>query len=409
LREPFPPASLPVAIEEMVMRIVILGGAGEMGRVAVETAARLGFVTQIVVADRNLEGASAQAARFPGLAVSAAVDLRDRAGLLGVITGADVVLNAAGPFFELGAPTLEAAIEAGAHYLDICDDWEPTLDMLELGERARARGVTAVIGMGASPGLTNLLAMKAARALDAADELLTGWSIDDATGEETAKMKGRQEPSAAVVHWMQQLSGRIRVQESGLQALVKPLQGRQIAFPEYGTLKVWTVGHPEAVTLPRALPELKACVNVMTGSDEKTFTGLKLLQGLVDAKILSLREAARELETSGDGPSTRRPRKALPGLFGWASGRRDGRATITAAWLRALPVGGMGGATSVPLALALNLFAGVRPAPPHGVLTPEEAIDPDWFFDLVAPYCGGGFTSGAELVGFGELLTEGAR
>ena len=56
-----------------------------------------------------------------------------------------------------------AAIEAGAHYLDICDDWEPTLDMLELGERARARGVTAVIGMGASPGLTNLLAMKAGK------------------------------------------------------------------------------------------------------------------------------------------------------------------------------------------------------------------------------------------------------
>lgn len=392
------------------MRIVILGGAGEMGRVAVETAAGLGFVSEIVVADRNLEGAVAQAARFPGRAVGVAVDLRDRDSLMGAIAKADVVLNTAGPFFELGAPTLEAAIEAGVHYLDICDDWEPTLEMLELSDRARAQGVTAIIGMGASPGITNLLAMKAARALDAADELLTGWSIDDASGEETAKMKARQEPSAAVVHWMQQLSGRVRIQENGEQAMVKPLQRREIDFPGHGKIKVWTVGHPEAVTLPRTVTGLTSCANVMTGSDENTFTGLKVLQGMVDTKILSLREAARELEKSGDGKGARkRGTKPLPGLFGWARGRRGGRPAIAAAWLQGMPDGGMGGATSVPLTLALNLFAGDRPPPPLGVLTPEEVIDPDWFFDLLAPYCVGGFARGRDLVGYGEILAEGAQ
>lgn len=392
------------------MRVVILGGAGEMGRVAVETAAKMSFGGEIVVADRNLEGAAALAARFDGRATSAAVDLRDRQSLLSVIAGADVVINAAGPFFELGVPTLEAVIEAGANYLDICDDWEPTLDMLELGERARARGVTAVIGMGASPGLTNLLAMKAAAALDTTDELLTGWCIDDVGGEEAGNKARRQEPTAAAVHWMQQLSGRIQLQSGGGAMMVKPLQSRKIAFPKFGPIKVWTVGHPEAVTLPRKIAGLSFCANVMTGSDEKTFTSLKVLQGLVDTKILSLREAARELEPSeGGGAKRKRAFKALPGLFGWASGTRQGRPAISAAWMEQMPPGGMGGATGVPLALALHLFADERRRPPAGVLTPEEAIDPTWFFDLLAPHCAGDFRSGAELIGCGEIISEAAN
>ena len=56
---------------------------------------------------------------------------------------------------------LRAAIRAGCHYVDVCDDWEPTLEMLALDTEARAAGVTAVIGLGASPGITNLLAVQA--------------------------------------------------------------------------------------------------------------------------------------------------------------------------------------------------------------------------------------------------------
>lgn len=391
------------------MRVIVFGGAGEMGRVAVKTAAELGFVKEVVVADRNLPGAQEVAVQSPK-ARSASVDLRDRDGLAGILAGMDVVINASGPFFELGVPILEAAVDAGAHYLDICDDWEPTLDMLALDDRARARGVTAVLGIGASPGLTNLLAMKAAKALDTTNELLTGWCIDDVSGEETAKMALRTEPSAATIHWMQQLSGRIRVQKDGESKLVKPLQRREIAFPGWGRISAWTVGHPEAVTLPRTVPGLRSCVNVMTGSNEKTFLGLKLLQGLVDTRVLSLREAARELERS-DTPADRarrKPLKNLPGLFGWAEGLKDGRPTASAAWLRGLPAGGMGGSTGVPLGLALHLFAG-EAHPRAGVLTPEEAIDPDWFFDLLAPWCVGGFATGADLVEHGHIAAEGVR
>ncbi|MBW2087346.1 MAG: saccharopine dehydrogenase, partial [Deltaproteobacteria bacterium] len=56
--------------------------------------------------------------------------------------------------------------EARCHYIDINDDWEPTLDMLKLDEEARQAGITAIIGMGASPGVSNLLAVKAMSLFD---------------------------------------------------------------------------------------------------------------------------------------------------------------------------------------------------------------------------------------------------
>ena len=42
---------------------------------------------------------------------------------------------------------------------------------------ARAAGITAVIGMGASPGITNLLACQAVRELDGVDELIAGFDL----------------------------------------------------------------------------------------------------------------------------------------------------------------------------------------------------------------------------------------
>ena len=43
-----------------------------------------------------------------------------------------VVMNTVGPFFRFGVPILTAAIDAGTDYIDVCDDWEPTLEMLAL-------------------------------------------------------------------------------------------------------------------------------------------------------------------------------------------------------------------------------------------------------------------------------------
>ena len=113
-------------------------------------------------------------------------------------------------------------------------------------------------------------------------------------------------------------------------------------------------------------------------------------------------EAAAELLVAGDPPRRRwwwrgGGAPALPPLFAYAAGIKEGRPAHVGAFVQGMPGPGMAGATGVPLAIGLELLArGELQA--RGVLTPEQAIDPDAFFDALAPHCTPPFASGGELV-----------
>ena len=389
------------------MRILVLGGAGGMGRVAAREAATFSFVDQVTVADIDAARAGQVAEELGPKAKSLRLDVTDAAAMRDALAHHDLVLNASGPFYEIGTKVLAQVIDAGVHYADICDAWEPTLEMLELGERAKARAVVAIIGIGASPGATNLLAMMAASRLDRVDEILTGWSIaGDRDETERAARKGRKGPAAAMVHLVQQLTGQIRQLEMGALRDVKPLQAREIRFAGHGSLTARTIGHPEAVTLPRLFEGLSSCANVMIGP-ESTFEELDQLAAAVDKGLLTIEAAAALMEAdSGDKKSRDKGASVpLPGIFGWASGTRDGRPVAVSAHLRSLPAGGMAGVTSVPLSLVIPFFRdgfGDR----AGVFTPEEILDPQAFMDLLAPHCRGEFADGKALVALGEVMLD---
>lgn len=384
------------------MRVVVLGGAGGMGSVASREAAAYSFVEKVTIADANAFAARRLAQMIGTKADAVQCDVNDPAALQALLGDHDVVLNTVGPFYRFGVPVLKAAIAAGRLYADICDDWEPTLEMLELDGEARSQGATALLGMGASPGITNLLAKMIGSKFERVDELFTGWSIegsdeDQQVEQEAATTRG-SEPAAAYVHWAQQLTGKIRQFEGGQMRDVKPLQKRVIKYPGYGDLPIWTVGHPEAVTLPRIFPELKTCANVMVG-ENSDFKGLKMITGLVNLGALSIEKAASYL--AADSRSVRKARtkgkSVRPKLFAWAKGTRDGRAAVASAHMRKLPAGGMGGATSVPLALTLPFFRDGHANRP-GVHTPEQILDPTAFLDRLAPRCLGGSADMGALV-----------
>ncbi|NWH09366.1 MAG: saccharopine dehydrogenase NADP-binding domain-containing protein [Alphaproteobacteria bacterium] len=376
------------------MKVLVLGGAGGMGQVASREAVQYPFVDLVTVADLDGRHARSVAHALGPKAVSLRLDVNDRSAMKTAIASHDVVLNTVGPFYVLGVPVLEQVIEVGRHYADICDDWEPTLTMLALSRRAQENGVTAIIGLGASPGVTNLLALKAAGALDEVDTLVTCWSIEGS--DEDLEALESQRPhatgaSAAVVHWVQQLTGSIRVLVDGKFEDVKPLASASIHYPGLGPLAVWSVGHPEAVTLPRSVPHLRQCYNAMIGPAE-AFEGLRLIASLVDAGAITVRQAADEIVKEmrrKRGLPKRDPRHAAgPSLFAWASGLRNGKKAVAAAGGRRMPPGGMAGATSIPLALSLPLFQqgfGRR----FGVFSPEEIIDPDAFINTLALQCAG--------------------
>ncbi|MEZ5350729.1 MAG: saccharopine dehydrogenase NADP-binding domain-containing protein [Microthrixaceae bacterium] len=123
--------------------IVVLGGAGGVGRVAVEALTHIDDVTHVVVADLSHRAAAEVVADLGSDKLQpAAVDVSDPASLTAVLEGAGVVLNCVGPFYRFGPPTLQAALRAGVGYVDICDDLDATQALLDMDVAAREAGVT---------------------------------------------------------------------------------------------------------------------------------------------------------------------------------------------------------------------------------------------------------------------------
>ncbi|MGW0957538.1 saccharopine dehydrogenase family protein [Streptomyces gelaticus] len=381
------------------MKILALGGPGAMGAVAVRVAAGLPGVTEIVVADRHLEAARALVRRLAEQGMGAVpmralrVDVTDSLALHAALEGADVVLNTVGPYYRFGLTVLRAAIATGTHYLDICDDWEPTLQMLGLNEEARAAGVRAVVGMGASPGVSNLLAARAVRQLDHVQDLYTAWPVDvsgsGGDDEQLSDPDGR--PSAAAVHWMEQISGKVAMVSDGRLVHRRPLRPVTLSVSAGRTGTAYTVGHPEPVTLHRSFGPAGEAANLMVVTPG-TVAYLDVLRRDIDAGKLTNETAAADLAKPSvsralratAGAVTRKGPGSLPPFFATATGTRDGRQVTVLARLADTPgaaalLNDMAEATGLPLALGLaQLLDGTGGQ--LGVHPPETAIDAERFF-----------------------------
>ncbi len=147
------------------MRIVVVGGAGLMGRIALRDLVEGSHVEEIVIADLNPQAGEQLSAEIgsPKLRV-VAVDATDEAALATVLRDADACLNASVYYFNL--PIMRACLAARTHYLDLGGLFHTTRKQLELDREFATAGITAVIGMGSAPGVTNLQARIACDRLD---------------------------------------------------------------------------------------------------------------------------------------------------------------------------------------------------------------------------------------------------
>ena len=386
------------------MNVLALGGCGEMGRHAVRTLAKTRLFGQITIADINEDHAKAAAARIGGGTRWKKTDITNSQQLDEALAEADLVINTVGPYYKFGQRVLGAAIKNKCHYLDICDDWEPTLEMLSFDSQAKAAGISAVIGMGATPGIANLLATRTFTELERIEGLYIGWNIESAVSEppanghrlERLKAPGYQ-PNSAVVHGVHQLTGKICVRRHGQFINEKPFKKIRIDYPGLGKGRAWTIGHPEPLTFPRYFPGIKNCFNLFVGP-QKTVNQIRWLARLVNMRLLSTRRAAimvekdeikhRRWEKDSLDWHYKTPRgeRALPNLFAVACGTHAGRPARVASTLLSVPPGKMGGVTGIPLAIGGVLMAKGK-ITRKGVFAPEGGIDPRDFFNELAPLC----------------------
>jgi saccharopine dehydrogenase-like NADP-dependent oxidoreductase len=162
------------------MKVVVLG-AGLQG---IATALDLAWnenMKEILLADLNLERAEYVAAlcnRKYGHKVKAvSCDVSDFAALVELIRGYDLVINEVNYYFN--CHVMDACLEAGVNYVDIGGLYVETIKQMKYKDRFEKAGLLAIIGIGGTPGVTNVCARWAADRLDTVEEINISCGCDD--------------------------------------------------------------------------------------------------------------------------------------------------------------------------------------------------------------------------------------
>jgi lysine 6-dehydrogenase len=145
-------------------RVLVLGGCGAMGSEATrDLAATATDFTEIAIADIDQGKAQALANELGKKCTAHKVDMNDEKGLVDLMSGYDVVANCT--TYHFGMNATRAAIAAKKSYLDLGGLYN-TPKQLALDTEAKDAGCTILLGCGATPGVTNLMARYGAARMD---------------------------------------------------------------------------------------------------------------------------------------------------------------------------------------------------------------------------------------------------
>lgn len=361
-------------------RVVVLGGAGAMGRITVGDFARTAPHLEVVVADRD-----PRPARDLG-ATTMETDVTDPARLGRALRGAFAVIASLPYRFNLNA--MRGALEAGAHYVDLGGLFHVTCDQLQLRDDFESRGLMAILGVGSAPGILNILAVRAARDLDRVREIHCMVGAIDHT-----RTRGGPplEFGYAADTLLDEFAKESAVFRGGRTRMVPALDPREritVRFPApVGTQVLHTTIHSEVATLPVSFADRGVREVTFRQSFEPAF--IDKLTFLVELGLLD----ARPL----DGPGSPSPREVLLQLLRrfppaeqvgagqryeilrtLVRGTRRGRAVTVVADCHAGPRAGWGTGpdidTGAPPSIAVQLMhSGEMPVRP-GVWAPERVI-----------------------------------
>jgi len=236
------------------MRIIVFGGAGDVGSRTVEDLVSASGVDHVTIADRNLAAADKLAAALRGRGARVdvkEVDANDHSALVDAMQGYDVAASTLGPFYQFETKLVRAAIEAGVDYASICDEWSAAQAVLaEFDQPARQAGRIIITGLGTSPGLSNVCIRYLSQQMDRARRAdVSVFQPLNAGGGE-----------AVLKHMLNIISGEVAVWREGRQVLVPACsEERLVEFPRFGRITLWNMGHSEPVTVPHFIPELEEC------------------------------------------------------------------------------------------------------------------------------------------------------
>jgi saccharopine dehydrogenase-like NADP-dependent oxidoreductase len=354
-------------MNEARLHVAVLGAGGTIAPAIVHDLAESEEVASMVLLD--LDGSRAQAAAEAhggGKASAQSVDARAVDELAAALRGADVLVNTAS--YRVNLEAMRACLTAGCNYLDLGGLYWMTHRQLELGPEFERAGLLGVLGIGSSPGKTNLMAQRAIRELGAEHGEIESIEVCAAGRDLAAVENGTLRPPYAIQTLLDELTLPPVVIRDGEAIEIDPLTpGGAVDYGE-------PIGSAETIfTLHSELATFGESFGCRTASFRLSLTPALLarLQELIGAPAEDVAAAAREaVAQSSETVSVHLVRVATT----------DGRTVTVRAVTR--PHFGLGGgivSTAAPAAATVRLLArGSLMA--IGAHPPERSVDPDEMF-----------------------------
>jgi saccharopine dehydrogenase-like NADP-dependent oxidoreductase len=372
-----------------MMKIVVLGGAGKMGCIAVQDLAGDRRAGKVVIADWNLDQARtvAEIINSPKITVEQ-VDVTDHDALAGALKGADGCLNAT--LYYSNLQVMEACLEAGVPYTDMGGLFHITRKQLGLNDRFAEAGLSAVLCLGSAPGMPNIQARYAADRLDTIESIRIYDGIKPPLPDDLRF-------PYAVPTIVDELTMPPMVYRDGEFVACKPLSEFEDYWftPPIGLLPMHLSLHSEVATIPITFQDrgLKECFFKINywGMAKETVEKIRVLADFgfagrepvqVEARpvvprallVALMSEYVPPITDFLAPPKTRPPdwvKEIVTEVRGTKAGKKVTYRLGTLTCKGALPTG------VAPARAAIWLAEGRIPS---GVYPPEAALDPELFF-----------------------------
>ncbi len=268
-------------------RTVFVLGGGRTGLTAVRDLVASGFADRVVIGDVDTSRAAKLTAALGSNNIEVTkVDVTDHQGLVAAIKDSGVVINAT--WYEYNVDVMKASIEAAVHYLDMGGLFHVTRKQMELNGSARQAGVTAVLGAGESPGITNVMCAASAEELDTVEEIKIRVGARETASSKSDKLVF----PFAVSTVFDEYSKPPIMFLNGQFEQVEPLSGEEeIQFAEpVGKQTCHYSIHSEIATLPLNFKGVRN-VDFKLGISESIYRAVKPLvdAGMADTDLIEFR------------------------------------------------------------------------------------------------------------------------
>lgn len=273
----------------MTKNVLIIGAGGVGNVVAHKCAQATEHFGEILLASRNENKCKAIAADVKAatgkVIRTAAIDADDVKATVALIQSfkPDLLINVALPYQDLAL--MDACLHAGVHYLDTANYEPPNHAKFEYSwqwayrERFERAGLTALLGSGFDPGVTNVFCAYAQKHLF--DSIETIDILDANAGDHGYPFATNFNPEINI----REITQRGRYWENGEWKETDPLSVKQVYdYPVVGPKDSYLLYHEELESLAQNIKGLKRIRFFMTFS-ERYLTHLRVLENVGMTRI----------------------------------------------------------------------------------------------------------------------------